>query len=300
MSDQIELLSKTIDILQSAMDGMDPSPIMIVGDMNVSLPNTAELSRYWYRQHPYNKHSFLLYDFLRSNDLKVANFNCKQDVSHAYFSTTSHSYIDHVFTSSHATGAIKSCSIVSNSASNVSDHYPLHTVIQLSIIDQAVPETNSYNELNFPRVNWSDSQVCSLYGQHITNGADSLSNVNYDNVKSLDEASIVVDSMCNAMVTVMHESSTKAISGKMSSYQGRFKANSWWTNDCLITRDKQRFWFGIWRSCGRPRQGQVYLCYKSAKKLYRSACKQAMNCNLNRVSHQLNNMYKGRNNSIQL
>ena len=59
-------------------------------------------------------------------------------------------------------------------------------------------------------------------------------------------------------------------------------------------RDKQRFWYGIWRSCGRPRQGQVYTCYKAAKKLYRAACKQAMNCNMNRVTHQLNSMYRGR------
>ena len=73
-----------MDILQSAIDVMDPSPMMIVGNMNASLPKTAELSRCWYRKHPYNKHSFVLYDFLRSNDLEVVDFNFKQDVPYTF------------------------------------------------------------------------------------------------------------------------------------------------------------------------------------------------------------------------
>ena len=67
----------------------------------------------------------------------------------------------------------------------------------------------------------------------------------------------------------------------------------WWNSDCLITCEKQGLWYGIWRSCGR--QGHVYTCYKAAKKLYRAACKQAINCNMNRVTHQINSMYSGRN-----
>ena len=54
--DQIKLYSETLDILQSAIDGMDPYPIMIVGDMNAPLPRQAELSRYWYRLYPFNRH----------------------------------------------------------------------------------------------------------------------------------------------------------------------------------------------------------------------------------------------------
>ena len=80
--DHIKLYSETLDILQSAIDGMDPSPIMIVGDMNAPLPRQAELSRYWYRLYPFNRHSYILYDFLRNNDFEVANFNFEQDVSY--------------------------------------------------------------------------------------------------------------------------------------------------------------------------------------------------------------------------
>ena len=52
-ADQIKLYSETLDILQSTIDGMDPSPIMIVGDMNAPLPRQAELSRYWYILYPF-------------------------------------------------------------------------------------------------------------------------------------------------------------------------------------------------------------------------------------------------------
>ena len=64
-SDQIELYSETLDILQSTIDNMEPSPLMIVGDMNAALPKAPEINRHWYRQHPYNKHSYILYDFFK-------------------------------------------------------------------------------------------------------------------------------------------------------------------------------------------------------------------------------------------
>ena len=59
---------------------------MTVGDMNAALPEAPEINRHWYRPHPYNKHSYILYDFLRNNDheLMVSNFNFDQDVSYTY------------------------------------------------------------------------------------------------------------------------------------------------------------------------------------------------------------------------
>jgi hypothetical protein len=279
-NDQIQLYSETLDILQSSIDAMDPSPMMIVGDMNAPLPKHIQLSRFWYRQHPYNKHSYILYDFLRNNDLKAANFNFDQDVSYTYFNATSQSYIDHVFSSSCAGDIIKQCSIMSDLPTNVSDHYPLLTSVELQVqtnikhskIVSAVPK--------YPRMNWSDNEACVSYSRYVTDGAKSLPIINFDAVNSHEEAQKVVDSMCGEAIDVMHESCSKLLSDKHARYKGRFKPNSWWNKDCLITRDRQRFWFSIWKACGRPREGQVYLCYKSAKKVYRSTCNQAMNGSL--------------------
>ena len=84
MHDQIELFSETLDILQASIDDMEPSPLMIVGDMNATLPSNNQLVRNWYRKHPYNRHSYILYDFLCNNELIVANFNFKQNTSYTY------------------------------------------------------------------------------------------------------------------------------------------------------------------------------------------------------------------------
>ena len=55
-------------------------------------------------------------------------------------------------------------------------------------------------------------------------------------------------------------SSIVPLKKKQSVYKDRFKPNNWCNNDCLVRQDRQRFWYGIWRSCGWPREGHVYLC----------------------------------------
>ena len=59
-SEQIDLLCETLDILQSAIDNMDSSPIMVVGDMNASLPHSSQLNKFWFRKNPFTKHSYIL------------------------------------------------------------------------------------------------------------------------------------------------------------------------------------------------------------------------------------------------
>ena len=49
----------------------------------------------------------------------------------------------------------------------------------------------------------------------------------------------------------------------------------------LFARDRHRFWFNIWKTCNRPREGHIYECHKLAKKTYRTACRKAVNDNMN-------------------
>ena len=154
-SDQIELYSETLDILQSTIDNMELSPLMIVADMNAALPKVPEINRHWYRQHPYNKHSYILYDFLRNNELMVSNFNFHQDVSYSYFIINTRSYIDHVFTSARVNDMVTHCHIM---------HDLHHTTLQLSIDGSKVPDNVCGNNLpNYPRINWSDTRSCLRY-----------------------------------------------------------------------------------------------------------------------------------------
>ncbi len=96
-TDQIELYSETLDMLQSTLDTIDPSPVMIVGDMNTNLPQHQKLPRRWHRTHPFNVYSYMLHDFLCNNDFIVANFSYEQSINYTYFNSICTTYIDHVF-----------------------------------------------------------------------------------------------------------------------------------------------------------------------------------------------------------
>ena len=41
---------------------------------------------------------------------------------------------------------------------------------------------------------------------------------------------------------------------------------SWWDNDCRIARNRNRLYFYLWKSAGRPLSGQVYEIYKNTRK----------------------------------
>ena len=175
----------------------------------------------------------------------------------------------------------------------MSDHHSVCTTAELWM--QPTEKEFACSRIpTYPNMNWSDNRICSAYSQHMINAVASLPVVNFGAVNGRDEASSIVDTICNDVTTAMHLCCPRLISDNHERYQGRFKKKYWWNNDCLITRDRQRFWYGIWKSCGRPREVEVYRCYKAAKKVYRGAYNQAMNSNLNHIPRQINTLYRGR------
>ena len=241
----------------------------------------------------------MLYDFLCNNGFEVGNFNYDQSVSYTYFNAIVKSYIDHVFVSGSAKDLVTSCCIQSDMSCNVSDHFPICTNIVLNI-DCHSGSSKPSNVPIYPRLNWSDDALCQAYSKSVNAAADTLDNVNIDSVQCALEASEVVDTMCKNVINIMHQSCNEVLQNKQSKYKGRYKQHNWWNNDYLVTRNRQRFWFAIWKSCGRPRTGQVYMCYKSAKKQYRLTCTRAMNGRINNVSSNLNNLYTSRSLKIIL
>ena len=57
--------------------------------------------------------------------------------------------------------------------------------------------------------------------------------------------------------------------------RNRPKGKRWWNNDCLTAQNRNRFWFSIWSSCGRPRDGAVYESNMHAKHMFRKTCRNA-------------------------
>ena len=74
-SEQMDCYINTLDILQNIVDDCDKNcPIVIVGDMNTSLPKQSTLSPKWYNKKTFSTRSGLLYDFMYENNLIVGSF----------------------------------------------------------------------------------------------------------------------------------------------------------------------------------------------------------------------------------
>jgi protein tyrosine phosphatase len=53
-----------------------------------------------------------------------------------------------------------------------------------------------------------------------------------------------------------------------------FKLKKYKCPDLTQARDTKRFWWRLWSDNGRPREGEVYKCYKNVKKLFRESSRQ--------------------------
>ena len=96
--EQTELYLEIIDQLQCLVDQTENDiPIVLMGDLNTALPESEMLSDNWYCKKPFTKWSLILYEFLKQNNMCVANFLFEQQVDYTYRLGNKNSYIDHIF-----------------------------------------------------------------------------------------------------------------------------------------------------------------------------------------------------------
>ena len=288
------MYSETLEKIQLIIDNIDPSPVMFVGDMNAPLPRQHHLPKQWYKRHPFNRHSLLLYDFICNNELYCCNIDFNQKVNYTYSKNGHTSYIDHVFMSKFASGMVNNCQILSDLANNVSDHFPLKSSINIGIENTKVSaiQTNPVNK--YPSLNWSKINLCNQYKENIGNLADGLINIPPREIDSRAEATQHVNNMCNNITSAMHNA-VKAVNNECNErYKGKYRKKHWWDGNCLLARDRQRFWHRLWVSCDRPREGHIYDSYKLAKNTYRNTCRFAINACKHNMLNNLNTFYGDR------
>ena len=79
------------------MDTGNPNiPVIILGDLNTSLPQMGFLTQRWFTKRPFNRNSVLLYNFIEENNFCVANFICEQNTNYTFSKGSLTSYIDHI------------------------------------------------------------------------------------------------------------------------------------------------------------------------------------------------------------
>jgi len=273
----------TLEDIQCIIDTNDPCPVMVLGDMNVSLPQGAQLSRHWYKSRPHNRCSLLLYDFMCHNDMLCGNFNFRQPINHTFYKNGCKSYIDHVLLSSYASNQMKDCHIMSDIADNVSDHFPMKTTMVLNVHAPTSIGPPRARTPEFPRLDWSNKVLCDQYARTLKTMCDDFPDISMDVVQDVNSAKFYVNTICEHVESVVHKATDQSQGDSHSRpLRGRRKKH-WWNTDCVTSRDRQRFWHKLWVSCGRPTEGHVHECYKLAKKAYRKICRTSINNSTQKV-----------------
>ena len=120
-----EELVGTLDVMQSIVESVNGScPIKFFGDFNCQLPKSKPRSVTWYRSPGFNRHSSIVYDFIASNELVVADFLANQSVQYTYFchARNVYTWIDLVLCFDYDAPSVHTCSILPLSPDNDSDH----------------------------------------------------------------------------------------------------------------------------------------------------------------------------------
>ena len=217
----------------------------------------------------------MLYDFILNNDLTVANFAFNQTANYTYSKGNCSSYIDHCFVNSKYDQCIKDCRILADVPDCASDHFPVTVSIRVPLpaLSITVNGTQEKFERQHASINWRDKKIQNEY-------AEALSGI----VKEMKppsenlEKQAYVDEYYSKITGAMHQAADTVFQLETKSQsRSKHKRHHWWNAECTTARDRNRFWFSIWCSMGRPKQGAVHDAYKSAKYTFRKVCRQACN-----------------------
>jgi hypothetical protein len=290
--DQINLYVETLDLLQDVLDTHSENiPCIIMGDFNASLPQSEGININWYKSRPFNHHSLLLYDFLVNNDLIVSNFQFSQPVNFTYFKGIHKSYIDHCFVTKQTHKLIDWCHIVNEVPDNVSDHLPVSVSLHISCGDENVLLDSTSDTVQ--RINWNDGNVRDMYVKAISVLSKEITiPCDVHNISTTTQMQNFVDEYCETICGVMHKAADSLVNSVGEIQHKNKRGKHWWNSDCTVARDRNRFWYSLWRSCDRPRHGAVYDSYKYSKHVYRKACRTSINKSVSFKFNQCDVLFK--------
>ena len=287
-----ESFLETIDILQGFVDNYGcVAPLKVVGDYNVQLPHASNLNKKWFKGHKFNRHSAIMYDFLTSNNLLVADILSRQRYNYTYFCHKNNVYtwIDHVASSRHDIDNMLFCNIMPHVPLNTSDHLPITFGLRVSHPAAHVTSPHSAPRVsascNAPHINWNAAGIVQKYRDCLDFVLTEIP-LDYDG-KNGD----AVHSHIQQLNSAMHDAAASAVGGASRRV---YRPKAFWCPELTVLRDRKRFWWHLWVDNGRPRQGVIFDCYKGVKKLFRKVCRNRIDNILNSGFSQINNLFKAR------
>ena len=277
-----------IEALQATVDEYaDSVPVKILGDFNVQLPRSCTLPHNWHKLTGFNGHSRILNDFIQGNSLKVLDHMYSQAVNYTYFNIPRkiYTWIDHILSTEGDVDYVDSCKIIPLDEHNVGDHLLIRLCIKVNVPDVSIPSSITSGKRQL-LTNWNRSFNNAKYLSILS---ETLSHLPLLHVNTTDDANIChthidnhVNILCSAFIN----------SAKLAGIvpEKRFTPKKYWCPDLSKARDTKRFWWRLWLDNGRPRDGEVFKCYKNVKKLYRKITRQCIYAHNNELYRSLDSL----------
>ena len=126
---------------------------------------------------------------------------------------------------------------------------------------------------------WEDPGARETYQYALEQQLHTLAFTSLDQIPSRDAASEIVNKMYSSLAASIHSAAHQASQHGLPEQQQRSvpRRTHWWNHDCSVAKSRMRLFFHIWKSAGRPLQGETYECHRHAKKSYRRVCRLAAN-----------------------
>ncbi len=142
-------------------------------------------------------------------------------------------------------------------------------------------------------IDWSKHANCEKYRENVNNMSNNYTH-KYGLCGDVASAQCEVNTMYKNIVKHIHGASEFTMPKRVSTHQ-KYKSSPWWSQSTNLAKNRKSLWYGIWSSCGKPRTGHVYNCYKLAKSAYRQAYRLAFNKTVNTTFNTLNRLHSTHN-----
>ena len=216
-------------------------------------------------------------------------FQQQVDFTFYCYASNHFSWIDHAIFPAKDLSSVVECAILPCEPCNTSDHLPVrlqYTIKRSSISKQAL--STPCEVYTFP--NWTSDWKNDKFRDALATKMSKLCSIREEVVSQTDEvtAQLMVKSRLGYITTAIHEACTEAGGTPKKSRPPK----AYWCPELAVLRDKKRFWWNIWVSSGRPRDGILFNIYKHLKKQFRKTSRHFVNnINLKQTSeihHQFN------------
>ena len=201
-------------------------------------------------------------------------------MNYTFCNNAVNSYIDHILVPDYLLDSIvMNCKILTEAIDNLSDHLAVSIMMdipvykrQCSDVKSASGQGRNYKGVRL-RPRWNDPRYQNSYSEELCNILEDVCIPDQINITH-ESANNYVSKLCNDLCCAMRDAEYCA--SRNFAYITKSE-KSWWNKSCTEAWNCNHLFYRIWSCLGRPRTGEVYNCYREARKAYKKTCKKAVN-----------------------